>query len=119
MQEAVAAPQLGGIVLQLRFILLFTFGCELLGALLLLPVFVRDYGWCEGGWLALFHAVVGLALLLAFGKKPLALLPYTIPILRSSTPSATSYRYWFLILSSFVGRKLSVCFSLMLKKFCI
>ena len=57
MQEAVAAPQLGGIVLQLRFILLFTFGCELLGALLLLPVFVRDYGWCEGGWLALFHAV--------------------------------------------------------------
>lgn len=57
MQEAVAAPQLGGIVLQLRFILIFTFGCELLGALLLLPVFVRDYGAAEGAWLALFHAV--------------------------------------------------------------
>ncbi len=57
MQDALSVPQLGGIVRILRFILLFTFGTELLGAVLLLPVFVRDYGWGQGAWMALFHSV--------------------------------------------------------------
>lgn len=57
MQEALAVPQLGGIVRILRFILKFTFGIEAIGVLLLMPVFCRDYGWGQGVWMAVFHAV--------------------------------------------------------------
>ena len=57
MQEALAVPQLGGIVRILRFILKFTVGTELLGACLLLPVFWRDYGPLEGLWMAIFHSI--------------------------------------------------------------
>ena len=44
MQDAISAPKVGGIVRLTRFILKGTFGIELLGALFLLPVFLRDYG---------------------------------------------------------------------------
>ncbi len=57
MQDAISAPQIGGIVRLLRFILKFTAGVEILGALFLLPVFVRDYGWTQGIWMAFFHAI--------------------------------------------------------------
>ena len=57
MQEAIAAPQLGGIVRILRFILKFTGFVEGLGAVILLPVFARDYGWADGLWMAFFHSV--------------------------------------------------------------
>lgn len=57
MQNAISAQQIGGIVRMLRFILKFTAGTELLGACLLLPVFARDYGWLQGGWMAVFHSI--------------------------------------------------------------
>lgn len=57
MQDAISAQQIGGIVRLLRFILKFTAGIELLGACLLLPVFVRGYGWAQGSWMALFHSI--------------------------------------------------------------
>lgn len=57
MQDAISAQQIGGIVRMLRFILKFTAGAELLGACLLLPVFARDYGWLQGGWMAVFHSI--------------------------------------------------------------
>lgn len=57
MQEALSAQQLGGIVRLLRFILKFTIGVEFLGACLLAPVFIRDYGWQHGIWMAFFHAI--------------------------------------------------------------
>ncbi len=56
MQDAISAPNVGGIVRLTRFILRGTFLIELLGALAMLPVFCRDYGW-RGVWMAAFHSV--------------------------------------------------------------
>ena len=56
MQDAISAPKVGGIVRLTRFILRGTFLIELLGALAMLPVFCRDYGW-HGIWMAVFHSV--------------------------------------------------------------
>ena len=56
MQDAISAPKVGGIVRLTRFILRGIFLIELLGALAMLPVFCRDYGW-RGIWMAVFHSV--------------------------------------------------------------
>jgi len=56
-QEALAVPQLGGIVRLIRFILCFTGGVELLGACFLLPVFIPQYGIFQGLWMAVFHSI--------------------------------------------------------------
>ena len=56
MQDAISAPKVGGIVRLTRFILRGTFLIELLGALAVLPVFCRDYGW-RGVWMAVFHSI--------------------------------------------------------------
>ncbi len=56
MQDAISAPKVGGIDRLTRFILRGTFLIELLGALAMLPVFCRDYGW-RGIWMAVFHSV--------------------------------------------------------------
>ena len=57
MQEAISAPQVGGIVRLTRFILLTTICIEGTGAIMLLPVFVPEFGWGKGIWYAVFHAV--------------------------------------------------------------
>ena len=56
MQDAISAPKVGGIVRLTLFILRGTFMIELIGALAMLPVFCRDYGW-HGIWLAVFHSI--------------------------------------------------------------
>lgn len=56
MQEAIAAPKIGGIVRLTRFIVKVTFGLEMLGAAVMTPVFCRDFG-IKGLWMALFHSV--------------------------------------------------------------
>ena len=56
MQDAISAPKVGGIVRLTRFILRGTFLIELLGALAMLPVFCRGYGW-RGVWMAVFHSI--------------------------------------------------------------
>ncbi len=56
MQDAISAPKVGGIVRLTRFILRGTFLVELIGALAMLPVFCRDYGW-HGIWMAVFHSI--------------------------------------------------------------
>lgn len=56
MQDAISAPQVGGVVRLTRFILRGTILIELLGAFFLLPVFLRDYG-IRGIWMSLFHSV--------------------------------------------------------------
>ena len=56
MQDAISAPKIGGIVRLLRFILKGTFLIELLGALVMMPVFCRDYG-LKGIWMAVFHSI--------------------------------------------------------------
>lgn len=57
MQEAIAAPNVGGIVRLTGFILKATILIELTGALLMLPVFCKDFGVLKGIWYALFHAI--------------------------------------------------------------
>lgn len=56
MQDAISAPKVGGIVRLTKFILHGTFLIELVGAILMLPVFCRDYGW-KGIWMSVFHSV--------------------------------------------------------------
>lgn len=56
MQDAISAPKVGGIVRLTLFILRGTCLIELIGALAMLPVFCRDYGW-HGIWLAVFHSI--------------------------------------------------------------
>lgn len=56
MQEAIAAPKVGGIVRLTGFIIKTTLTIELLGAVFMAPVFCRDFG-VRGLWMALFHSV--------------------------------------------------------------
>ena len=55
-QDAISAPKVGGIVRLTRFILKGTFLIETVGAMLLLPVFLSDYG-LKGVWMAVVHSV--------------------------------------------------------------
>ena len=56
-QDAISAPQVGGIVRFTGFILKGIFLIELLGAAVMAPVFIRDYGFGEGLWMAVFHSI--------------------------------------------------------------
>ena len=53
MQDAISAPKVGGIVRLTKFILRGTFLIEALGAVLLLPVFCRDFG-IKGIWMSVY-----------------------------------------------------------------
>ena len=57
MQEAIAAPNVGGIVRRTKFILKTAISVELIGAAVLAPVFCRDFGFFKGIWYALFHSI--------------------------------------------------------------
>lgn len=56
MQDAISAPQVGGIVRFTGFILKGIFLFELLGTLVLMTVFIPEYGW-KGIWMAVFHSI--------------------------------------------------------------
>ncbi|MBO4912536.1 MAG: Trk family potassium uptake protein [Butyrivibrio sp.] len=56
MQNAISAPQVGGIVKLTRFIIKISFLVEAAGAVLLMPVFVPEYG-IKGVWMSVFHSV--------------------------------------------------------------
>ena len=56
-QDAISAPQVGGIVRFTGFILKGIFLIELLGAVVMAPVFIRDHGFGEGLWMAVFHSI--------------------------------------------------------------
>ncbi len=56
MQEAIAAPKVGGIVRLTSFIVRLTLFIELLGAAVMAPIFIRDFG-LKGLWMALFHSI--------------------------------------------------------------
>lgn len=57
MQEAIAAPNVGGIVRRTGFILKTALAVELVGAVLLFPVFFREFGLLKGAWYSLFHSI--------------------------------------------------------------
>lgn len=56
LQEAIAAPKVGGIVRLAKFIVKTALIIELAGALIMMPTFCRDFG-LRGVWMAVFHAV--------------------------------------------------------------
>ena len=57
MQEAISAPQVGGIVKFTGFILKMTLIFEILGAILMSPIFCREFGLFKGIWYSLFHSI--------------------------------------------------------------
>ena len=57
MQDSIAAPHVGGMVRLTGFILKTTVLIELIGALLLFPVFCKDFGILKGIWYSLFHSI--------------------------------------------------------------
>ena len=57
MQEAIAAPNVGGIVRRTGFILKTALAVELCGAVLLFPVFFCEFGLLKGAWYSLFHSI--------------------------------------------------------------
>lgn len=57
MQEAVAAPKMGGIVKLTGFLLRVTFTAEAIGAVLIAPTLIRDFGWGRGIWMSVFTSV--------------------------------------------------------------
>jgi len=57
MQEEIAAPHVGGIIKFTGFILKMTFIFELLGAILMSPVFCKEFGVWKGIWYSLFHSI--------------------------------------------------------------
>ncbi len=56
MQEAIAAPKVGGIVRLTGFVLKGTFMIEFIAALVMMPVFIKDFG-VKGIWMAVFHSI--------------------------------------------------------------
>ena len=56
MKNAISAPNVSGIVQLTGFIIKGIFLIEMIGALIMLPVFCTDYG-AEGIWMAVFHSV--------------------------------------------------------------
>lgn len=57
MQEAISAHQVGGIVRMTKFILKTSILIELIGAVLLASVFVKDFGTLKGIWYGVFHSI--------------------------------------------------------------
>ena len=57
MQEAIAAPSVGGIVRLTGLILKATIIIELIGAVLMMPVFWKDQDFLKGTWYAFFHSI--------------------------------------------------------------
>lgn len=57
LQESISAPQVGGIVRMTGLIIRVTVCCELVGAVIMAPVFCKEFGFAKGVWYALFHSV--------------------------------------------------------------
>jgi len=57
MQESISAPSIGGIVKMAGFIVKGMLLFEFLGAYLMMPVMIRDFGSIKGFWYAIFHSI--------------------------------------------------------------
>jgi len=57
MQEAISAPNIGGILRLTMFVIKMILLMEMLGTFLLALVFCKDFGLLKGLWYALFHSV--------------------------------------------------------------
>lgn len=56
MQEALSAPQVGGIVKLTGFVIKGTLLFEGIGAVIMMPVFCKDFG-VKGIWMSVFHSI--------------------------------------------------------------
>lgn len=56
LQDAISAQHVGGVVRLTKFVFKIAFLIEIVGALLMLPVFLKNYG-IKGIWLSLFHSI--------------------------------------------------------------
>lgn len=56
-QEAVAAPQVGAVRRLIVVILKCTLAMELIGVIVMAPVFCRDFGILKGIWMSIFHSI--------------------------------------------------------------
>ncbi len=56
-QQALDRPGMSGSTQIIRSIIATTLIFEITGIFLLLPAFVKDFGWNQGLWLAIFHSV--------------------------------------------------------------
>lgn len=57
MQEAYNAMSLQGIIRMVRYVVFFTFGVELAGALILMTQFIPMFGWGRGIYYGFFHSI--------------------------------------------------------------
>ncbi len=57
MQEAISAHKVGGIVRLTGFIIKTSLLIELIGALIMAPPFVKEFGILKGIWYAVFHSI--------------------------------------------------------------
>lgn len=57
MQEAISAPKVGGIVKLTGFILKMTLIFEMIGAVIMVPVFCKEFGLLKGIWYGIFHSI--------------------------------------------------------------
>ena len=57
MQEAISAPQVGGIVRFTGFIIQMTILIELIGAVVMAPTFCKEFGLIQGIWYSVFHSI--------------------------------------------------------------
>lgn len=57
MQEAISAHKVGGIVRLTGFIIRMVVTFEVLGAVVMLPVFYKEFGILKGIWYACFHSI--------------------------------------------------------------
>lgn len=57
MQEAISAHQVGGIVRLTGFIIKLIIIIELLGAIIMSPIFISEFGKEKGLWYAIFHSI--------------------------------------------------------------
>ncbi len=57
MQESISAPHVGGIVRLTGFIVKTTIAIEVLGAVVMYPVFGKQFGVFKGIWYAIFHSI--------------------------------------------------------------
>lgn len=56
-QEAISAPQMGGIVKLTKFLITASLAVELAGSLLMMPAFCKEFGIGKGIWYSVFHSV--------------------------------------------------------------
>ena len=56
-QEAISAHQLGGVVRLTGFTIKMTILFELIGAMVMFPTFYKEFGFFQGLWYSVFHAI--------------------------------------------------------------